>query len=293
MNVPYVCPRTGGPLNAWYSPEGHLTYPLLDGIPVLVPDPVMYLGRHAIRRAQDADPAALGLPDAITPHLPPQLFAAPGGFGQWLASIGDGTADAVAATQAARHAPRGPALDVGCGVGAMTRRMVAAGRPTWAFDMSADAVLLARGLLCGALTSTTIPTHKGGLRRVKVPFKPIVSGLEFCIADATSPPFPDGSFAWIHLGDVLDSLRENLVEALVRSAGLLVPGGVMTVTTAYGYVLGAEEEAPPPDEEMLEALEGLGLQVVEQQDRVPSIVREYDRSFRVRFMHTVAARKRA
>lgn len=292
MTIPYVCPRTGGPLKDWYSSEGHLTYPMLEGLPVLVPDPVIFLGRTSIRRVAEADPAEIGLPDAITPHLPPQLFAAPGGFGQWLAALGDNGPDAVAAGMAARHAPGGPALDEGCGVGTMTRRMVAAGRPTWAFDLSPHAVLLARGLLCGTLQTTLIPTHRTGLRRVKVPFKPISSGLEFCIADATTPPFPRGSFSWVHMGDLLDDLGDNVGEALVRGAELLAPGGVLTITTAYGAVLPPEEGTVPPDEEMLEALEGLGLAVVEQQDRVPAVTRVYDREYTVRFMHCIAARKR-
>lgn len=291
MTVAYTCPRTGGPLRDWYSVEGHLTYPKLDGIPVLVPDPVPFLGRTHVRRAADANPAAIGLPDPITPHLPPQLFAAPGGFGQWLASLGDSGPDAIAAGMASRHAPGGPALDVGCGVGTMTRRMVAAGRPTWAFDIRPDAVLLARGLLTGTMQTTLIPTHKAGLRRVKVPFKPISTGLEFCIADATSPPFPPDTFSWVHLGDVLDEVRD-VAETLVRAVQICRPGGLVTVTTAYAAGEGAEEDAPPPDEEVLEALEGLGLSVMEQQDRVAHITRQYDRAYRVRFMHCVAARKK-
>ena len=188
MNPVYVCPRTRGPLKDWYSSEGRVTYPLIDGIPVLMPEPVAFLGRNSVRKLEGADPRRAGQPDSITPHLPPAVFAAPAGFGQWLTSLGDGGPDAMAATLVARHAPPGPALDVGCGVGTMARRMVAMGRPTWAFDISMDAVFIARGILRGHLSQTTIPTHRGGLRRVKVPFKPIANGLELCVADAVNPP---------------------------------------------------------------------------------------------------------
>ncbi|MFZ5476223.1 MAG: methyltransferase domain-containing protein [Myxococcota bacterium] len=288
----FVCPRTRGPLKDWYSQEGHVTYPLVDGVPVLVPEPVAAMGRGTPRKVDQADATRAGFPDAITPHLPPSLFAAPAGFGQWLASLGDNGPDAVCATLAARHGGAGPALDVGCGVGPMARRMVAMGRPTWAFDVSVDAVLLARGLLCGQLPQTTIPTHRNGLRRVKVPFKPITQGLTFCVADAVTPPFLPESFRWVHLGDVLDHAGDAVGDVLVSSAELVAPGGIFTVTTSYATPGEPSETAPPPDDELLEAFEGLGLQVVEQQDRVPHIVREYDRSYRVRFMHCVAAKKR-
>lgn len=288
----YVCPRTGGPLRDWHSVAGHVTYPLIDGVPVLLADPLAFLSSQPPRSTAAAQPARCGLPDPITPHLPPSLFGAPGGFGQWLTSLGDASPDVLALSMATRHAPPGPALDVGCGVGTMARRMVTAGRATWAFDRSADAVLLARGLLCGALQQTVIPTARRGLRRVKVPFKPITANLEFCIAHAARPPFPPDTFAWVHLGDVLDELGDDVAEVLVACEGLLQRGGILTLTTPYGAEATPSESAAAPEEELLEALEGLGLQVIDQQDRVPQVVREYDRGYRIRFVHIVAARKK-
>lgn len=288
----YVCPRTGGSLKEWHSVEGHVTYPLVDGIPLLLPDPLALLGAQPPRSAAAADPARVGLPDAVTPHLPPSLFGAPAGFGQWLASLGETSPDAVAAAMAGKYAPGGAAADVGCGVASMARRMVGLGRDTWAFDKSLDAVLLAKGLLLGALTQTAIPTSRRGLRRVKVPFKPIASNLHLAVADATRPPFRAGSFAWVHLGNVLDELGDDVGEVLVAAENLLQAGGLLTITTAYDAPARPTETAPPPEEELLEALQELGLEVVEQQDRVPAITREYDRGYRVRFMHVIAARKR-
>lgn len=289
----YVCPRTGGPLKDWHSPEGHVTYPLVEGIPLLVPDPVALLATKPPRSVLAADPIRAGAPDAVTPHLPPRLFGAPAGFGEWLASLGETSPDNVAAAFAAQHAPAGPAADVGCGVGTMARRMVALGRDTWAFDRSVDAVLLAKGLLCGTLQQTTIPSSRRGLRRVKVPFKPITANLHFAVADATRPPFRAESFAWVHLGHILDEIGEDEAgDVLVAAEGLLKKGGLLTITTAYDTPAAASETATPPEEELLEALDGLGLQVLEQQDRVPAVTREFDRGYKVRFMHVVAARKR-
>jgi SAM-dependent methyltransferase len=288
----YVCPRTGGPLRDWHSVEGHITYPLVDGVPILLADPVAAMTRNPTRSTLSADATRAGFPDAVTPHLPPSLFGAPASFGQWLASLGEATPDAAAAAAATRHAPAGPALDMGCGVGAMARRMVNLGRDTWAFDASLDAVLLANGLLSGALGQTPIPTSRRGFKRVKVPFKPITANLHFCVADATRPPFPPGAFAWVHLGEVLDVVGDEAGEVLVAAEQVLRRGGVLTVSTAYDGPAAGIEGAPPPEEELFEALDGLGFSVLEQQDRVPSVVREYDRGYRVRLMHVIAARKR-
>ena len=170
--------------------------------------------------------------------------------------------------------------------------MVGMGRDTYAFDISPDAVLFARGILLGGMTVVSIPTHRVGLRRVKVPFTAIPHGLHLAIADAAQPPFALGSFAWVHLGDVLDHCGEAVGEILVASAELVAPGGILTITTGFD-VRGTPSEAKhPPEEELLEALDSLGFTVVEQSERVPQVRRNYDRSFVVRFMFCVAARRR-
>jgi hypothetical protein len=220
------------------------------------------------------------------------MLGAPGGFGQWLAVLGDGGPDAYAAGFGGRYAPPGPALDVGCGVAPMARRMVAAGRDTWAFDLSVDAVLLAKGVLTGGVASTRIPTHRNGAREVKVPFKPIGANLHLAVADAVQPPFAPGSFAWVHLGDVLDSAGDAVGEVLVSSADLVARGALLTISTAYGAVSSEPGDKPDPQEELLEALDGLGFEILEQADRIPHVVRQYDRSFVVRFTHNIAARRK-
>jgi SAM-dependent methyltransferase len=289
----YVCPRTGGPLRDWHSADGHVTYPLIDGVPILVADPVAVLASHPPRTVHAADATRLGLPDPVTPHLPPSLFGAPAGFGQWLATLAETSPDSVAAVFAARHAPAGPAADIGCGVGNMARRMVTLGRDTWALDRSVDAVLIAKGLLTGSLQQTAIPTSRRGQRTVKVPFKPIAANLHFCVADAARPPFAPGSFAWVHLGNMLDEVGDEAGDVLVGCEQIVARGGLLTISTAYDTpVSDPTETAPPPEEELLEALDGLGLQVLEQQDRVPLVTREYDRGYRLRFMHVIAARRR-
>ncbi len=167
--------------------------------------------------------------------------------------------------------------------------MVAAGRATAAYDLSLDAVLMARGLLCGQLQHTSIPTHRNGRRTVKVPFHPVTRGLSFCVADAADPPFLPESFAWVHLGEVLDDAGAKAGDVLVSAVELLQPRGLLTISTRYASIGPTDEDAPAPDDELLEALDGLGLRVVDQVDRVPRVARRYDRSFEVHFVHCIAA----
>lgn len=290
MDDLYVCPRTGGALRDWHSAAGRITYPVLDGVPILVGEPF----RYSLRRKSwhEASMDAARAPDAITPHLPAHLLGAPGGMGQWFAQLQDNGADAMAAALGARWAPDGPAVDIGCGMAPMARRMATLGRLTYAFDVDLDAVIAARTVLTMPDAVAPVPTHKAAFRRVKVPFKPLTRGLAFCVADATSPPFARGSFAWAHLGDVLDHCGDAVGEVLVAASELVMRNGVLSITTSYSTPRTTSENRAPPEEELLEALEGLGMQVVEQSDRVPHVLRHYDRSFHIRFMHVIVARRR-
>lgn len=288
----YVCPRTRGPLKDWKSVHASVTYPVVEGVAVLVSEPRAFMNAHRKAFTGNLEISGVDAPDPITPHLPAHLLGAPGGLGQWFTSLGDTGPDAVVAGMASRHAPAGAALDVGCGVAPMARRMIALGRETYAFDYSPDAVFFARGMLLGGVAAAAIPTHKAGLRRVKVPFTPIPRGLNLAIADAAQPPFAVGSFAWVHMGDVLDYCGESMGEILVASAELVAPGGLLTLSTGFNVRGTPSEAKPPPEEELLEALDSLGFTVVEQLERVPHVRRDFDRSFRVRFMFCVAARRR-
>lgn len=289
----FVCPRTRGPLRDWRSAQAGITYPVVSDVPVLVEDPRTFLIAHRKAFGGSPDIRSTQSPDPITPHLPPQLLGAPGGLGQWFGTLGDAGPDAVCVGFAQRHAPPGFALDVGCGMAPMGRRMVALGRTTYAFDNSPDVVLLARATLCGGTSTASLPTHKVGLKKVKVPFTPIPSGLNFAVADAARPPFAPGSFPWVHLGDVLDWCGDAVGEVLVATTELVAPNGLLTFTTAFNVRGTPSETKPNPEDELAEALAAMGFGIVEAVDRVPHVVREYDRSYRVRFMYCGAARRRA
>lgn len=296
----FVCPETRTALEAWYSNAADVLYPRVDGIPVLVPRPYAFLRRHG-----PWDPAGgvagqaqeiLGVPspDAVTPFLPASGLQASGSFGDWLLDLGDDGPDAWLAAQAQAHAPQGPAVDVGCGLGPMAARMHGSGRHVVCIDRSPDAMVLCRDLLTGAVTEALVPTHRRGCGRMKSPVRGATSGYDFAIAEAQTPPLAKDSFAWVHLGFVIDELStDELVKALVSSVELLGRGGLLTLSTAYDSPASTPHlpDEPPPGPEMVEVMQELGLQVVEERDKVPHVTRDYDRRFTVRLAHCLVLRR--
>jgi SAM-dependent methyltransferase len=295
----FACPTTGSDLVRWTNAEGR-RYPLLDGLPVLVAEPEVFLVRHApdwvrspgVPTARRVD-LPVEAPDPVTPHLPQSGLGGPGGFGAWVASLGPQSPTALACKWGEELAPRGAAVDVGCGIGVATRRMVELGRDTYAFDRSPRSVLLARDLLLGGLKETAIPTHRGGYRSVRFPYRPVDERLlHLAIGDAIQPPIRAESAAWVHLGMVLDVSDDRAGEMLFHAVNLLQRGGLLTLTTAYDSQTAPVLDETPPEAQLRAVLRELKLEIAAEHDQVPWVVRDYDRGYRVYFCHCIAARVR-
>ncbi|HJN77281.1 MAG TPA: methyltransferase domain-containing protein [Myxococcota bacterium] len=296
----FVCPSSRGSLEEWYSNDADTLYPLVDGIPVLVPRPYDFLRRHG-----PWDPAGgvagqrqelLGVesPDAVTPFLAPAGLQASGSFGDWLLDLGEDGPDAWLASAAIEHAPVGPCVDVGCGLGPMARLMHGLSRHVVCLDRSPDTMLLCRELLTGRLKEALVPTHRRGCGMVQSAAGSEATGFDFAIAEAQHPPLRKDSFAWVHLGFLIDGLEaDDIVSALVASVELLGRGGILTLSTAYDSPPGTphlpDEALPGP--EMIDVVGELGLSVVDERDKVPHITRHYDRLFTVRLAHCLVLRR--
>jgi SAM-dependent methyltransferase len=237
-------------------------------------------------------PVGVAEPDAVTPHLPAGALGAPQGLGDWLSGIAGLTPAQVCAGMGAELAPPGPALHLGCGVGDFARRAVMAGRIVYAIDFSAEAVVMARDLLSGRQRYSWIPTHKGGCAKIRFPHEPVPGGVQFAIADCVRPPFPAGTFSWVHLDRALDEATPARVgELLVSATSVLRSGGILTLSTAYSGPQVAVPGASAPEEELREALTELGFGILRERDHVPRIQRHYDRMFTVSFHHCLVARR--
>jgi SAM-dependent methyltransferase len=293
----FVCPQTGETLDNWRTSAG-IRYPLIAGIPVLVPEPRAFLLRHGPWEpglgvpTGVREPLGVDEPDAVTPHLPAGALGAPPGLGDWLNGLAGLTPAQVTAGMGAETAPPGPVLHLGCGVGDFARRAVLLGRVVYAVDKSPEAVVMARDLLTGRQRQTWLPTHKGGCVKVRFPHPPLVGGVQFAIAESTRLPFRPGTFAWVHLDRALDNApTSRFGELLVSATSALRRGGVLTLSTAYGGPAVAVPDARAPEAELRDALEELELHVLREQDQVPRIVRHYDRGFDVSFHHCLVARR--
>lgn len=296
----FRCPETGGALDpvGWISEDGR-SWPQIDGVPVLVPDPHAFLARHGAGWSpadpfpvQPPDPLPVDAPDLRTPFLDPAALDAPGSFGGWVRGLGQRAPGQVCADWAAALAPEGTALDLGCGVGPMAARMVAAGRRVVALDRSPRAVLCARAVVEGRLTTVGVPTHRRGLRGAPNPLAPAPPGrVQWVIGDALAPPLAEGAFAWVHLGNLLDMVGDAPGPLLEEAAALLAPGGLLTLSTPWDLPPAPHADGPPPEPLLHALLAELGLWLVDEDPAVPWVVREYDRGYRVLFSHCLAARR--
>lgn len=290
----FVCPKTRTTLEAWYANASDTLYPHLDEIPVLVPNPHAFLRRHGPWSPSDGvagqrqEILEISEPDAITPFLSPGELGAGGPFGDALLDLGNLTPDSWVAGVAVQHAPQGPACDMGCGLGNMTRIMAKQGRAVIAMDRSPNAVLLARDILGGRITESLMPTHSGGSKSVRIPPVAVDQPLRLAIADARFPPLRKDSVAWVHLGMLIDELEgEDLVQVLVESVQLLTRGGVLSITTAYDGHGPFVENEPKPVDELREVFDELGLRLIQERDVIPKVTRHHDRRFTVQLVHAM------
>ena len=277
-------------------------WPAIDGIPILVPDPEAFVLRHGPRVGRGLgmatvphEPIPVDAPDALTPHLPPGRWPLallpPEPLGTWVRGLGERCPDAVCSDWGRALAPEGPSLDAGCGVGGMARRMAESGRQVLAFDRSPDAVRLARALLTGGIREVPVPMARAQASLHAWPHAALPKDrVRWAVADVRAAPIPPDTFAWVHLGAVLDMVDEP-VEAIIDAlAPAICSGGLLTVATPHD-----EDQVPvvgsaDPVGLLREALGQLGFEVVAEDRAVPWVVRQYNRACRVLFVDCIAAR---
>ncbi len=274
----------------------------VDGVPVLMADARRFVARHAPSWAVDGhrgvasvDPLPVDAPDLLTPHLSPgrwpESIGPRGIFGEWVRGLGDRCPDAVCAEWGADFAPDGVAVDAGCGVGGMARRMAQKRSRVLAFDRSPRAVLLARALLSGDLPEVGLLGARSERIDLPWPHPPVPNGVvHWAIADILEPPLIDKSIAWLHLGAVVDMVPAGMEAVLESVVGCLQPGGLLTIASPHDEDEVGLPGALSPDAVMRAVLRDLGLHVVDEASSVPWVVRQYDRGYRVLLTDCLAAR---
>lgn len=233
--------------------ECRLEFPIIDGMPVIVPDARAYLADHAFAflLRDDLDPRIEGLLgeccgpgsalDATRVHLssyawdhyagldpeePKDVPASPGSLLRAWSRL-RGLAPA---------GPSGPVLDLGCAVGGLTFALAEESEELiLGVDLNASMLRLARRVL--RTGTVAYPRRRGGLLYEHRAF-PLPPGfhdrVDFWVVDGLALPFPGETFSRVVSLNVVDSALSPL--DLLRSAERsLRSGGHLFLATPFDW----------------------------------------------------------
>lgn len=294
------------------------SYPVLAGLALLVPSPRAYLARvypsllaSALEHAS-LSPAAVRFLGSLHVDLPP-LHAPDLGRGNAGLYLDEASAEpgengvpiepplAALLEHAGRrgHLPRllamldaaggrrGLAIDAGCHAGVHARELAGRYDRVYAFDLSFHAALLARRSLLGRPSPLEHFTRYGTLRTAesrRLAVTP-VDNVEVLVANLLVPPFAASCADAVLCANVLDEIGG--IEAFVLGLrGLPAPGGRLALSTSYsspGLVTSPPGRFGP--EALRRELQQNGITVLAEQDGVPRVLRNYDRSYSVFLCH--------
>ena len=227
-------------------------YPILDGLPVLVPDLGRFLTDNlfylTMRRDLTPGVAALladatgpgsGL-DAIRQHVSSY------GWDHWADhDAQEKGAEPVKPGQAARllarllgglpaALPDGPILDLGCGAGRTVAELAeATGRLVLGIDMSVPLARVAQDAVVGGRVA--YDKRRSGLHFERRDFAvPARAEADIWIADALALPFDAGCFALATALNLLDCVQDPKA-LLAEIARVLGPGGACALATPFDW----------------------------------------------------------
>ncbi|MEM6663089.1 MAG: methyltransferase domain-containing protein [Pseudomonadota bacterium] len=295
-------------------------YPIIDGVPILVPDVPTFLNntRSQIQARQDlsADTQSL-LGDAFGPgsefdatrqHLSIYAYAH---FSDWLTGAAGDPSQVAGLSKAISDAMDlggGAALDLGCSVGRATWEMARhATGPVLGGDLNFSMLQLAQRLMVEG--SATFD-----LRRIGIVYDPVVIDLpdtaaadkiDFWAMDCMALPFPKDRFEQAVALNLVDCIAVP-TQMLVEVERTLVPGGRAAFTTPYDWAgnatepsdwLGGHSQRAPhkgAGEPVLTAtLAQAGLTPVAENASLPWKLRLHARSVMHYDVHMVACQKAA
>ena len=291
-------------------------FPVIDGVPILTPDPgaTLNAGRMALSQRADlpaevegliGDAAGAGSDlDQMRQHL--SLYAG-SQFADWAGS-GVSALDPVldAALPALADLPAGPVIDIGGGTGRGGWQVAArTGRMALVCDLNLSFLRFAQTLCSEG--QARFPRRRIGMVfdpvTVTVPSAAADAQVDFWALDATALPFADASFALALLVNVVDCVPDPPA-VLAETARVLASGGGAAVTTPYDWSpnvtaaaawLGGHSQRGPEagagEPALRRALVHAGLTPGAEIDRLPWPLRLHDRAEMIYRMHLIAARK--
>jgi SAM-dependent methyltransferase/uncharacterized protein YbaR (Trm112 family) len=290
-----------------------MEFPVIDGVPVLTPDPAATLrsAEAAILTRDDLPEGVESLiGDALGPGAPYDIarqhlsIYAGDHYADWSEPPGASSMAATmrSALDAAPAVPDGPALDIGSGPGRGGWEIAATGRMAVSADLNLGFLRIAQRLALDGQAS--YPARRIGLvydrRTVTLPPEAAAAPVDFWALDATALPFPAGHFALATAINVVDCVPSptSVIEEIAR---VTRPGGAAVFTTPYdwssavpeivGWLGGHSQRAPHAGagEPVLTAtLKRAGLTPVAEAADLPWDLRLHARSVMHYTLHLVA-----
>jgi SAM-dependent methyltransferase/uncharacterized protein YbaR (Trm112 family) len=190
------------------------------------------------------------------------------------------------------------ALDVGTNVGGMAYRLSPFVHKVLALDTAFNVVLTARRIQKGYPEPiTSYKRYMDGQYFDERLIAKTSDNIEFMVASAAPPP-ADQSYDLITVLNVIDCVPypEQFLMSLID---VLNPGGFLLVTSPYSWGsddvpvdrwMGASEEVSS-SEAVLALFAQHGLELLEERDNVPWVLREHKRWYRIFHNHCVLVRK--
>ncbi len=291
-----------------------MEYPVIDGVPILTPDPPDFLTRaqHQILRRDDLSvPLQGAMGDALgqasefdrdRQHL--SLYAG-SHFPDWAG----GTASPLLAIldRALSAAPPGdgPALDLGCSVGRGTWQMAGTGRAVLGVDLNFSMLRLAQRLMVEGRAS--FPQRRIGLvydqTEIQLPADAAKARVDFWAADCLVLPFADGRFAGAGAVNLVDCIAAP-TNMLVEAARILADGAAAFFTTPYDWAETATEKAAwmgghsdrgpfggAAEPVLTATLQQTGFDITSEETDLPWTLRMHSRSVMQYQLHLVACRR--
>ncbi len=283
-------------------------YPVLDGTPAIFRDlaPVA-----ASLLSRPAPPEVVGLlAESGTDDSPVAREAA--SLGSYLdASWGDcaepppegpsgvfGFAALAGKLEARANKRVGRALELGCGVGRALSLLARGADLCVGLDSSPAALRCARRILAGGelAYARRITGRRYGRATIQARAH-AAAGVQLFCADASSPPLAPASFDRVAALNLLDTVHSP-GHLLQVAAGLVAPGGELLLCAPYAWKSGITEEAErlpgdDPARAIREALERLGLALVEEDLHVPWLLRRDARAASAYDVHWLRATRPA
>ncbi|MEZ4365139.1 MAG: methyltransferase domain-containing protein [Kofleriaceae bacterium] len=284
-------------------------YPIVDGVPVVLPEADDFLSREALEAEPLGEaPLYFDGPDhtpacRLAEHLSTYLdahwgdHATPPLTGAGLAPGMQAVRERIAARASA---PVARAVELGCSVGRIVAELRAGAEEVVGLDLRLGALRRARRLLAGEAVEY-------GRRQIGRHYLPVVAspgpcadGWSLVCGDALDPPLLPGEYDRVVALGVFDSVRDP-GQLLAVLDGLCAPGGEIILASPYAWQSGVVDEAArfggaDPTGALVARLRGgadlRAAYVIEDEAELPWVLRRDDRAAVHYQVHYLRAHKR-